>query len=130
MQKVANGRVSDLSPCDDGPGFLCLSSGEVATARNGNPIPDFLNGGPYSQLNQQTTNSNGYGAALQVTNRAPLFERPNQLVAGISFDGAQTLFGANSEIGGLSVADSMFFGPGIVIDQADGSSWTRSQARA
>ena len=121
LQKVVNGNVPDIGPCDDGSGFLCASPGVFATDRNGNPIPDFLNGGPYSDLDLQSTNTHGYGAALQGTNRTALFGRPNQFIAGFSFDGAQTLFGASSEIGGLSLDDRVFAGPGITIDQADGS---------
>ena len=93
LQKVVNGNVADATPCSDGSGFLCTSPGVYATDRNGNPIPDFLNGGPYSDLDQQSTNTYGYGGALQVTNRTPLFAHPNQFIAGISFDGGKTLFG-------------------------------------
>ena len=123
LQKVVNGNVPVASPCtdEDQAGFLCVASGVFATNRAGNPIPDFLNGGPYSDLDQQSTNTNGYGASLQVTNRDELFGHPNQLVAGFSFDGAQTLFSGSTQIGGLSLADRVFAGPGITIDQADGS---------
>ena len=121
LQKVANGNVPDVAPCDDGSGFLCESPGVFATDRNGNPIPDFLNGGPYSELDQQSTNTNGYGASLQVTSRHELFRHPNQFITGFSFDGGQTLFGASTEIGGLSLVDRVFAGPGITLDQADGS---------
>ncbi len=121
LQKVVNGNVPDVTPCDDGSGFLCESPGVFATDRDGNPIPDFLNGGPYSDLDQQSTNTNGYGAALQATNRAPLFGHQNQFIAGVSFDGGQTLFGASTEIGGLTPENRVFFGPGVTIDQADGS---------
>jgi outer membrane receptor protein involved in Fe transport len=121
LQKVSNGNVPNLSPCNDGSGLLCDASGVVGTGLNGNPIADFLNGGPYSDLDQQSTNTNGYGVSLQVTNRDELFGRPNQFIAGFSFDGAQTLFGASTQIGGLSLNDRVFAGPGITIDQADGS---------
>jgi iron complex outermembrane recepter protein len=121
LQKVANGNVPDVTPCDHGSGFLCESPGVFATDRAGNPIPDFLNGGPYSELDQQSTNTNGYGVSLQATNHHELFRRPNQLIAGLSFDGGQTLFSASSEIGGLSLNDRVFGGPGTTIDQADGS---------
>jgi outer membrane receptor protein involved in Fe transport len=122
LQKVANGNVPDAAPCDDGsPGFLCVSPGVFATGRNGEPIPDFLSGGPYSDLDQQSTNTHGYGAALQVTNHSPLFGHRNQLIAGVSFDGGQTLFGASTEIGGLAPPTRVFFGPAFTIDQADGS---------
>jgi outer membrane receptor protein involved in Fe transport len=121
QQKVINGNVPNLSPCNDGSDLLCEAPGVVGTDLNGNPIPDFLSGGPYSDLDQQTTNTNGYGTSLQVTNRNELFSRPNQLIAGFSFDGAQTQFGASTQIGGLSLNDRVFAGPGITIDQPDGS---------
>jgi iron complex outermembrane receptor protein len=121
LQKVDNGNVPDLSPCNDGSGFLCEAPRVFGTDRNGNPIPDFLNGGPYSDLDQQSTNTNGYGASFQVTNHDELLGHSNQLIAGFSFDGAQTLFSASTQIGGLSSADRVFAGPGITIDQADGS---------
>ncbi|MBV9686234.1 MAG: TonB-dependent receptor, partial [Alphaproteobacteria bacterium] len=123
QQKVVNGNVPVASPCsdEDQAGFLCVAPGLFATKRAGNPIADFLNGGPYSDLDQQSTNTNAYGASLQVTNRDERFGRPNQLVAGFSFDGAQILFSGSTQIGGLSLGDRVFAGPGITIDQADGS---------
>ena len=121
LQKVANGNVPNATPCDDDTGFLCVSPGVFATGRDGAPITDFLNGGPYSDLDQQSTNTYGYGGALQATNRTPLFGHPNHFIAGISFDGGQTLFSASTQIGGLTLEDRVFFGPGITIDQADGS---------
>ena len=121
LQKVVNGNVPDVTPCEDGSGFLCESPGVFATNRGGNSIADFLNGGPYSDLDQQSTDTNGYGAALQATNRAPLFGHQNQFIAGVSFDGGQTLFGASTEIGGLTPENRVFFGPGVTIDQANGS---------
>jgi iron complex outermembrane recepter protein len=123
LQKVVNGNVPNASPCNDPDqaGFLCVAAGVFATDRAGNPISDFLNGGPYSDLDQQSTNTNGYGVLPLVTNRGELFGRPNQLITGFSFDGAQTLFGASTQIGGLSLNDRVFAGPGITIDQADGS---------
>ena len=92
-----------------------------ATDRGGNPIPQFLNAGPYSQLDRQTTNTNGYGASVQVTHKGELLGRPNRLIAGASFDGADTMFSASTAVGGLTPLDREFVGPGIVIDQADGS---------
>ncbi len=121
MQKYANGAVPDVNPCADGSGLLCEAPGVPATGLQGQPIPDFLNGGPYNELDLQSTNTNGYGTSLQVTNHTPLFGHDNQFVAGGSFDGAHTLYAATNQIGGLYVPTSIFFGPGITIDQADGS---------
>ncbi len=119
-QRVLNGNVSAFGVCPDG-GFLCDEAGNFATDRAGNPIPDFLSGGPYSQLDQQTTNTNGFGVSGQITNKTPVFGFANQLVVGASYDGARTGFGAVSSIGGLALNSRDFVGPGIPIDQPDGS---------
>jgi outer membrane receptor protein involved in Fe transport len=118
-QRTANGDASDLMPCDDGSGDLCLDT-SVATDTNGNPIPDFLNGGTYAQLNRTSTRSVGFGGALQALYSAPLFGRENQLLAGASYDGGRTDFSASSEVGAMTISRG-FQGPGIVIDQNDGS---------
>ena len=121
LQRVANGNGSPLILCNDGSGLLCESPGVIATDRNGNPIPDFLMGGPYGSLAVQTTSTNGYGASFQISNKDEVFGHPNHLVAGVSFDGANTMFDANTAVGGLDLLNRNFIGPGIVIDQADGS---------
>ncbi len=120
-QHVRNGNAPSFEPCDNGTGGLCLESGDPLTDRSGNTIPDYLNGGPYSQLDRQTTNSNGYGTAAQVSFADTIFGRKNQAVAGVSFDGALTNFGGLSSAGGISSASRDFVGPGIPIAQADGS---------
>jgi outer membrane receptor protein involved in Fe transport len=116
LQRVTNGNATNDMPCNDGSGLLC-SGADFSTTFGGSFIPDFLNGGPYSELDNQTTNTNAYGASAQVTNTDEVFGLKNHVVAGFSFDGAQTLFGATSFIGGLSPLDRAFVGPGVVIDE-------------
>ena len=125
QQRVANGNAPDDTPCDDGSGLLCQDPGVVSTARHGAPIPDFLDGGPYSELDEQTTNTNGYGVSVQVTNTDRLLGLRNHLVAGASFDGAQTEFSATSLIGGLTAVTRVFYGPGEVIDEPDSNTPVR-----
>jgi outer membrane receptor protein involved in Fe transport len=112
-----NGNAPNDTPCPDGSGLLCSGSGAVSTTLGGGPIPDFLNGGPYSQLDRQTTNTNAYGASAQVTNTDSRFGLNNHLVAGISFDGGQNEFSGTSYVGGLTPLDRVFVGPGVVIDE-------------
>jgi len=127
LQRVGNGNVADFGSCNTLSGFLCENGTDVlASDRNGNAIPDFLNGGPYSDWDNETTNTNGYGVALQVSNQTPLFGHGNHFVAGASFDGSSTLFGATTGIGGLDPVSLNFLGPagfpqGIIVDQADGT---------
>ncbi len=122
LQRVANGNGSPITPCGGDNPFLCASPGVVATDTAGNPIPAFLGAdGVYGSLAQQTTNSNGYGTSVQLTNSDPLFGMRNQVVVGFSFDGAQTAFSASTAVGGLDVLSREFLGPNILIDLADGS---------
>lgn len=116
-QNVLNGNAPNDTPCDDGSGLLCSATGVPSTTIGGIPIPDFLNGGPYSELVTQSTNTNAYGAAAQATNSSDLFGLPNHFVAGLSFDGAKNVFGAISYIGGISSPARIFIGPGVVIDE-------------
>ncbi len=124
LQKVTNGNAPNDTPCTDGSGLLCSATG-FSTTLGGAFIPDFLNGGQYSELDNQSTNTNAYGASAQVTNTDDLFGLKNHFVVGVSFDGAQTLFSATSFIGGLTTFDRVFSGPGVVIDEAGSNSPVR-----
>ena len=117
LQRVVNGNTANDAPCDDGSGLLCSDPGTPSTTRGGGTIPDFLHGGPYSELDDETTNTNSYGASVQMTDTDDLFGRHNHLVAGVSFDGSQTLFSATALLGGLTPLTRDFAGPGFVIDE-------------
>jgi outer membrane receptor protein involved in Fe transport len=117
LQRVMNGNAPNDTPCNDGSGLLCSGSGIYSTTLGGATIPDFLNGAQYSELDLETTNTNAYGASAQVTNTDDLFGWKNHLVAGISFDGAQTEFSAASYVGGLTTLDRVFVGPGVELDE-------------
>jgi iron complex outermembrane recepter protein len=127
LQRVGNGNVADFGSCNTLTGFLCEAGTDtLATDRSGNPIPDFLNGGPYSDWDSQTTNTNGYGISAQITRQDEIFGHHNNFVAGASFDGSNTLFGATTGIGGLDPVTLNFIGPagspqGIIVNQADGT---------
>ncbi len=118
LQRVSNGNAPNDTPCNDGSGLLCNDAG-TSTTRGGAVIPAFLGTNPlsYSQLDQQTTNTNGYGASVQGTDTGTLFGFANNLVAGVSFDGSQTIFTGSSTIGGISAGSRDFIGPGVIIDE-------------
>ncbi len=118
QQRVVNGNSANDMPCDDGSNLLCQGPGMPSTTRGGAAIPAFLgNHAPYSELDVNTTNTNAYGAAAQVTDTGELFGFRNHLVAGASFDGAQTEFSATAFIGGLTPVTRVYTGPGVVIDE-------------
>lgn len=117
-QQVRNGNTPSDVPCNDGTGLLCSDSGAYSTTVGGGTIPAFLGASQfaYSQLDVQRTNTDGYGASVQATDTDALFGFNNHLVAGMSFDGAQTQFGAQTLLGGIN-ADRNYYGPGAVIDE-------------
>jgi outer membrane receptor protein involved in Fe transport len=121
-QNVINGNAPNDTPCADGSGFLCTSDGTVSTTTGGVPIPDFLAGGPYSELDAQTTTTRSYGASAQATYTGDVFGLRNHFVAGLSFDGARNDFMGSSFIGGLTSPGREFIGPGVVIDEPDTNS--------
>ena len=118
LQHVTNGNASNDAPCNDGSGLLCTDAG-YSTTRGGATIPAFLgsNPFPYSELDNQTTNTNGYGAAVQATDTRTVFGFKNHLVGGLSFDGARTEFTGVSYIGGITPDTRVFVGPGVVLDE-------------
>jgi iron complex outermembrane recepter protein len=117
LQRVSNGNASNDTPCTDGSGLLCFDGGH-STTLGGATIAAFLGPSPfaYSELDQQTTNTNGYGASIQATDTQTVFGFNNHLVGGLSFDGAQTEFTGVSDIGGIDPYRN-FVGPGVVIDE-------------
>ncbi len=117
LQRVVNGNAADDTPCDDGTGLLCTDDHDPSTTRGGTPIADFSNGGPISELDEQTTNTNRYGAAVQASRTGSVMGLTNRALVGASFDGAQTLFSATSLLGGLTPDIRLFIGPGITIDE-------------
>ncbi|MEJ0049049.1 MAG: TonB-dependent receptor [Rhodospirillales bacterium] len=117
QQHVVNGNTANDFPCDDGSGLLCSDPGVPSTTLGGAPIRDFLHGGPYSELDLQTTNTNGYGASAQLSDTGDLLGRANHLTAGLAFDGAQTAFSGAGLLGGLTAVSREYFGPGVVIDE-------------
>ena len=119
-QRGMNGDASAANPCAALAGLLCLDDGSIATGENGKPIPDFLSGGPYGQLNVTRTDSTAYGGSFQAAYDAPLFGRTNHFLVGFAVDKGRTGFAAHSEVGEISM-ERGFVGPGVTIDQADGS---------
>jgi iron complex outermembrane receptor protein len=123
LQRVTNGNAPNDVPCNDGSGLLCSDPGPPpvpSTTTGGGTIPAFLGPSPfaYSELDNQTTNTNGYGASIQATDTQTVFGFSNHLVGGVSFDGAQSEFTGVSFIGGITPDTRVYIGdPGIVIDE-------------
>jgi iron complex outermembrane recepter protein len=117
-QLVVNGNAPDDLPCGDGSGLLC-NDDDDSTTTGGATIPALFGDDPYSysELDDQTTETSSFGASAQVVNTSPVFGLKNHVVAGLSYDGAHTGFGAVSYIGGIKPVTREFIGPGVLIDE-------------
>lgn len=121
LQRVENGNATDIAACDTRPALLCGADSAPVTGRAGDPLLARRGDGPYSTLDQQTTNTNGFGTIGQIANTGTLLGRANHFAIGTAFDGARTTFTALSEVGGLSPLTREFLGPGQVLNTADSS---------
>jgi iron complex outermembrane receptor protein len=118
LQRIANGNTANDAPCNNGSNLLCQSPGVPSTTLGGGAIPAYFgNNAEYSQLDQQTTNTNAYGATLQATDTGSVAGLQNHFVTGLSYDGAQTEFSAHGLIGGLNPITRAYVGPGYVLDE-------------
>ena len=134
-RRTQNGDAGEIEPCDTNPVLVCQEDGPPLTDRLGTPIRNFITnspyftqsgfekfreGGPYSFLNQTATDTDGYGIQAQITRSFDVMGLPNHLTVGVSYDGGSTEFTASTLLGGLSF-DRGFVGPGVLVEQADGS---------
>ena len=122
-ETLANGNGPNDLPCGAGAayGYLCQNGGTGApsTTRGGGLIPDFAPAAnaagyyAYSQLNLNTTNTNGYGGTVQLTNDTPLAGLANHFATGLSYDAGFTNYDAAGYIGGITAARNFTTPPGI-----------------
>jgi iron complex outermembrane recepter protein len=131
-ESLVNGNGPNDLPCGPGPDAanLCQEggTGDPSTTRGGGPIPNFapipdaFGYYSYSQLNLNTTNTNGYGGSIQLTNTTPVFGLTNHVVGGLSYDGGFTNYDAAGYIGGITLARdyttlSGIPDPGYILDE-------------
>ncbi len=119
-QRVPNGATIEVSQCDPpySPALLCNEeSGVPVTGRGGVLVPNFVASGLYSALSSQGLDSHSYGASAQITNNAEVLGMKNDLVAGASFDGSDSVFDGSTAIGGFDPITREYIGPGSVQDQ-------------
>ncbi len=122
LEHLYNGNGPNDLPCGPGPdaNYLCQGGpgNPVSTSAGGAPIPNFSPVAnaygyyPYAQLDLNTTNTNGYGASAQITSKVAVFGLQNRAVAGVSYDGGFTKYGAAAYDGGISAARLYVSPPG------------------
>ena len=121
-QQHTDGNPSNAQSCDPAfnPGLLCIGDNEALLIdSNGNPVPDFLNGGVAGEIDRTHTASLGEGASLQATSTEQIAGHSNRFIIGGSIDHAVTRFLASSELG-IVESDLTVTGLGTIINQPSG----------
>jgi iron complex outermembrane recepter protein len=117
-QQGIDGNTAEIDNCNRNVArrTLCLEDGTtILFDTSGNPIPSgAIGGGVPGSVDRTRISSDGLGGALQLTSTAPLFGRPNHLVAGTSYDRGVSDFTGSSELGTVA-PDLLVPGTGITI---------------
>ena len=116
-QRVTNGATAEVEPCGNATGELCNDDGTPVTSRDGRLVGDFRHGATYSALVLEGLDAQFYGGSAQVTTEARVFGLKNHLAAGASFDGSDSVFDAQTQLGGYDPRGGGFVAPGTTQDQ-------------
>jgi iron complex outermembrane recepter protein len=108
-QSISNGDGSDFTACTATvtAGSLCQSDGVTPlTGAGGALIPDISNAGAIKigQNDFERIRSNGWGASLQLTERAAVAGHGNDFAVGVTLDTAETNFFSGTEVGVFNAA--------------------------
>ena len=98
--RVIDGNLTEVEECAGGaPGDLCLEGDPLDPAldQDGNPV-NFA-GEPLGSIERLNTDSRSWGGSLEAVERTPLFGRPNQFLAGVSYDHGRSAYETSSELG-------------------------------
>ncbi|MEY9537923.1 iron complex outermembrane receptor protein [Bradyrhizobium diazoefficiens] len=127
-----------VSGCVPQPSMLCFAGFLPLNNLSGSQIPNWLangnspyagtslgaqyvNGGPYAYLAQPHTDTSAYGAKASFENKGVLFERPNDFVVGVRYDGAGTRATFQEEIGALDLTRGFIQSHGVInVQGVDG----------
>ena len=104
----------------------CARMAGFSTTLGGAFIPDFLNGAvQFGELDNQTTNTNAYGASAQVTNTNELFGLQEPLRRRLQLRRRADHVQCSIVRRRPDTADRVFVGPGVVIDEPGANSPVR-----
>ena len=114
-----NGNASNDAPCNDGSGLLCSDPGVYSTTLGGGTIPAFLGPNPfsYSELDTQTTNTNGYGASSRRPTRSRYSDSTTISSAVSASTARRPMFTGASVYRRHHPDTRVYIGPGVIIDE-------------
>ncbi|MBI3274415.1 MAG: TonB-dependent receptor [Methylocystis sp.] len=108
-QAHVDGNATDFMSC--GGATLCNEDGDPTN------IPDLFGAAaPLGVIDRTYTRSRTIGGTAQATNTDKIFERPNKLTFGVSYDHGWTGFAANEEIGVIA-PNLVIGGTGLIVEE-------------
>jgi iron complex outermembrane recepter protein len=115
-QRHLDGNNTEARPCDPSVGSsVCFS--DPTTPLNGIGTLRFPSSTVFGQIDRTFSNAAGYGGSLQATSTAKIFDRPNNVVVGMSIDRGHMQFNAVSELGTIDPNTLQVSGTGVIINQ-------------
>jgi outer membrane receptor protein involved in Fe transport len=121
---VIDGNVTEIDECaNPGPfqGFLCLEEADAepgedprVTRAGGGFIGDDEVEGPLGSIESLNTESRSWGGAVEAVEKAPLFDRPNQFLVGLSYDHGRSNYTTSSELGNIG-PKYVVEGSGVIV---------------
>lgn len=120
-QRHVDGNIAEFDECQEpgNAGFICAEDdggGEFRLQSGGVDIlEDDVGDEPFGSLDNTSQTANGYGFSLQGVDKQKLFNRPNQFVVGLSYDGARVKYNAASIPGSIG-PNFVVSNSGLVID--------------
>jgi iron complex outermembrane receptor protein len=117
-QQHVDGNNTEAQPCDPTQqnlvGHVCFGDDQNVITGGGSLV--FPPGTVFGQIDRTYSNAAGYGASVQATSTAKVFDRPNNIVIGASIDRGHMQFNAASELG--TIDQNLFVnGTGVIINQ-------------
>jgi iron complex outermembrane receptor protein len=104
--RVVDGNLTEAEECTSGNGDLCLE--DEATGLPTIPVTNLagtqinaadVGDGPLGSIERLNTDSRSWGGSLEAVEKSPLFGRPNQFLAGVSYDHGRSGYTTSSELG-------------------------------
>jgi iron complex outermembrane receptor protein len=96
---VVDGNVSDIDICNTNANFLCLDDEFVRDAAGRRIRASTVGDNPIGTIDRLGTESHSWGGGVEALEKAPLFDRPNQFLFGLSYDHGLTNYTTSSELG-------------------------------
>lgn len=103
QRNTVNGDEAEFGRCeDDDTGMqICTEDGDVLRDESGEP---FLTNQLFNAVyNRTRSRSDGFGGTVQLSVREKVASRPNNFIAGASYDGSHTEFLQRTELGRLTL---------------------------